>query len=272
MQPIKQAILMTLLASQISLINFPVKAQTSDPNAVVVDTGESDVDVPNPVKKIEKTFLEKTLDLYIKGQEYLTTARKYIDLDVKKFSIKWENINTEIGKAVDKAIKDGQKDPYKTGDGVKDAVSDQEDPDLIDTPPEVQGENAEIDVHQAYTRAQSQAVLGIDGQKNQAEEAEISNTAVTDSLEQAETAQKDVITQDILKKMAIQNLQTAMLARATHGESQRQTQLLATSNMNLADISGQMSVEEKKKQAESTAASREMLRAGAALDAFWKNQ
>ncbi|MBD2303387.1 hypothetical protein H6G80_33705 [Nostoc sp. FACHB-87] len=98
----------------------------------------------------------------------------------------------------------------------------------------------------------------------------MSNTAVTDSLEQAETVQNDVVTQDILKKMAIQNLQVAMLARATHGESQRQTQLLASTNMNLADISGQMSEEEKKKQAESAATRRAIISNLAALDVFWR--
>ncbi|QLE59721.1 hypothetical protein [Nostoc sp. TCL26-01] len=274
MKLFNRTIIVTILASQLFWNSIPAPAEVSDSSAVVVDTieVEADSDVANPAKKPKKTFLEKTLDLYIKGQEYLTTAKKYVDLDFKKFGIKWGSLNTEIGKAIDKAIKEGQKDPYKTGDGVNDAVSEQEDTNLIDTPPEVQGENAEIDVHQAYTRAQSQAVLGREGQKNQAEEVQITNTAVSDSLEQADAAQADVVTQDILKKMAIQNVQTAMLVRATHGESQRQTQLLATSNMNLADINNQMSIEEKKRQAESSATSREILRAGAVLDAFWKNQ
>ncbi|UKP01227.1 hypothetical protein [Nostoc sp. UHCC 0870] len=46
---------------------------------IVVDTIEveagSDVDVPNPLNP-KNSFLEKTLDLYIKGQEYLKTAKK----------------------------------------------------------------------------------------------------------------------------------------------------------------------------------------------------
>jgi hypothetical protein len=271
---IKQPMLMLLLASQVFLINVAVKAQTSDPGAVVVETIESDSDVPvtAPRRKRQETFLEKTLDLYIKGQEYLTTARKYIDIDFNKFRIKWGNISTEIGKAIDKALKDGNKDPYKTGDGVNDAISDGEDPELINTPSEVQGENAEIDVHRSYTRAQSQAILGAEGQERIEEEAEITNTAVTDTLKEADAVQADVITQDILKKMAVQNLQTVIITKALHSEGQRQTQLLATTNMNLGDISEQMDVEAKKKSAESAATSREILRAGAALDAFWKNQ
>jgi hypothetical protein len=72
--------------------------------------------------------------------------------------------------------------------------------------------------------------------------------------------------------MAVQNLQTAMLTKSVHREAQKQTQLLATTNMNLADISEQMSLEERKKQAESSAASREILRSGSALDSFWKKQ
>ncbi len=190
----------------------------------------------------------------------------------KKISIKWGSVNNELVKAIDKAIKEGQKDPIKTGEQVNDAVSEQEDTDLIETSPQVKGKQAQLDVHQTYTRAQSQAVLGADGQKNQAEEVQITNTAVRDSLKQADAAQYDVVTQDILKKMAVQNLQTAMLTKSVHQESQKQTQLLATTNMNLADISEQMSLEERRRQAESSAASREILRAGSALDSFWKKQ
>ncbi|MFN6572014.1 hypothetical protein [Dendronalium sp. ChiSLP03b] len=274
MRPIKRVILTTLLASQIFLISIPVKAQTSsDPNAVVVDTVKSnESNNVNPAKKRQKTFLENTLDLYIKGQKYLTKARKYLDLDLKKFSIKWGGVNTELGKAIAQAIKDGNKDPYKTGDSINDAVANQSDSELINTNSRIQGENAEKEIHQLYTRAQSQAFLGAEGQKNQADSAEISDTAVTDSLQQAEAAQKDVVTQDILKKMAVQNLQTVMITKSLHGEAQQQTQLLATTNMNLADISEQMSDEERKRQAESAATSREILRAGAASDAFWENQ
>ncbi|AUT04635.1 hypothetical protein CLI64_29810 (plasmid) [Nostoc sp. CENA543] len=260
---------------QISLNSIPAKAEAPNQD-VVVDTIEveasSDVDVANPVKKPKKTFLEKTLDLYIKGQEYLKTASKYVNLDFKKISVKWGGINSELAKAIDKAIKEGQKDPIKTGEEVNNAVSGQEDTDVINTSPEIQGEQAQIDVHQSYTRAQSQAVLGAEGQKNQAEEAQITNTAVGDTLEQASSAQYDVVTQDILKKMAVQNLQTAMLTKSVHSEAQKQTQLLATTNMNLADISEQMSIQSKKEKAESSATSREILRAGSALDSFWKNQ
>lgn len=271
MKPINRTIITIVLASQNFLISVPIRAEISDNNAVVVDTIESN-NVTNSVKTRDKTFLEKTLELYIKGQEYLTTARKYIDIDFKKFSIKWGDISTEIGKAIDKAIKDGNKDPIKTGEGVNDAVSAQEATDLINTSQEVQGENAQRDIHKQYTYALSQAVLGVAGQKRILEEAEITNTAVNDSLEQADAAQRDVITQDILKKMAVQNLQTAMITKSLHGDAQKQTQFLATANMNLADISGQINVEAKKKEAESAATSREILRAGAALDAFWKNQ
>ncbi|MEA5566635.1 hypothetical protein [Anabaena sp. UHCC 0399] len=252
-----------------------MKAEASNQD-IVVDTMEveasSDVEVVNPVNNPKKTLLEKTLDLYIKGQEHLKTAKKYVDIDFQKISIKWGSINTELAKAIDKAIKKGQKDPIKTGEQVNDAVSEQEDTDLIDTSPQVKGKQAKLDVHQTYTRAQSQAVLGAEGQKNQAEEMQITNTAVSDSLKQADAAQYDVVTQDILKKMAVQNLQTAMLTKSVHQESQKQTQLLATTNMNLADISEQMSLEEKRRQAESSAASREILRAGSALDSFWKKQ
>ncbi len=78
MKLIKHSILIPLLVAQTSLSSIPVNAEASNQD-IVVDTIEveagSDVDVPNPLNP-KNSFLEKTLDLYIKGQEYLKTAKK----------------------------------------------------------------------------------------------------------------------------------------------------------------------------------------------------
>ncbi|MBD2415977.1 hypothetical protein H6H01_35760 [Nostoc calcicola FACHB-3891] len=100
----------------------------------------------------------------------------------------------------------------------------------------------------------------------------MSNEAVTSSSENAQAVQSDIVTQDILKKIAIQNLQGAIITKSLHVEAQKQSRALAAANINLADMSGRMDEETKRLEAESTATAKGILRSAAALDAFWENQ
>ncbi|MHC5863580.1 MAG: hypothetical protein ACYTXM_43340, partial [Nostoc sp.] len=83
--------------------------------------------------------------------------------------------------------------------------------------------------------------LGVDGQQVQAQEADLTNNALSTSSTNADNAQSDIVTQDILKKMAIQNLQNVVISKAIHSETQKQTRALAAANVNLVDISKNIS-------------------------------
>ncbi|WP_292875492.1 hypothetical protein [Nostoc sp. NMS1] len=135
-----------------------------------------------------------------------------------------------------------------------------------------QAENAVKDWNQQYTLGQSESVLGVEGQRVQSQEAGITNDATSQSSENANAAQDDVITQDILKKVAIQNLQNAVIAKSIHSESQKQSRSLAVTNINLADISSRMDEQAAAKDQESSAATRQIIQSAAANDSFWKNQ
>ncbi|MBD2440561.1 hypothetical protein H6G69_27870 [Nostoc sp. FACHB-110] len=100
----------------------------------------------------------------------------------------------------------------------------------------------------------------------------MSNDAVASTSDLADTAQQDVVTQDILKKIAAQNLQATIINKSLHSEAQKQTRALATANINLADISSRMDEQAKEQERQTTAAVRSAVLSSAAIDAFWSNQ
>jgi hypothetical protein len=106
----------------------------------------------------------------------------------------------------------------------------------------------------------------------QSQEAAITNDATAQSSENANAAQQDVVTQDILKKVAIQNLQSVVIAKSIHSEAQKQSRSLAAANINLADISSRMDSLAAVKDQESNAATRQIIQSAAVTDSFWKNQ
>ena len=143
---------------------------------------------------------------------------------------------------------------------------------LLTLDPRIQADNAIKDWNQQYTRGQSESVLGVEGQRVQSQSAAITNDATAQSSENAIAAQDDVITQDILKKVAIQNLQGVVIAKSIHAEAQKQSRSLAVTNINIADISNRMGEQAAAKNQESNAASRQIIQSAASTDSFWKNQ
>ena len=249
MKIFNQSILVISLAFYMTLASLPAKAETQ-------------------AKEKPNSFLTQF-------EQVFTSLQKSIKKYSKSFALDWESISKELQTAIDSSQGDlGTPDPLSSGERIRLAIAreKQKQQDLVTTPPETLGENAERKWHQQYTLAQSQSTLGTDGQKVQAQEAEISNQAVATSSENAETVQSDIVTQDILKKIAIQNLQGAIITKSMHVEAQKQSRALAAANINLADMSGNMDEETKRKQAESTATAKGILRSAAALDAFWENQ
>ncbi|MBD2438847.1 hypothetical protein H6G69_18845 [Nostoc sp. FACHB-110] len=98
----------------------------------------------------------------------------------------------------------------------------------------------------------------------------MSNYAVETSSALSDESQNDVITQEILKKMAIQNLQTAIMTKSIHSESQKQTRALSAANINLSDISSRLDEQARKEQAQSNSSAMQILGTAAFADAFWE--
>lgn len=205
-------------------------------------------------------------------QQVLTSLQSYIKQYSQEFSQLSKDSNKD--KDLDIAITStngvmGIPDPLKAGKNIK-MIVQQQDTDLVETDSQTQGENAQRQWHQAYTYGLSGSILGREGQKTQAQEAEISNYAVENSSNTADEVQNDVITQDILKKMAVQNLQTTVITKSIHSEAQKQTRALSAANINLSDISGRLDEQARKEQANNNSSAKQIIGSAAFADAFWE--
>lgn len=252
----KKSVLLTgLLVSNLLLVTPTLAAEAPEP------------------KKEEKSFLLQFLETYESLQESIDKYRQ-------NFSISWSNIIKGVDTLINSTNGElGTPDPTSAGERIRKAIekNKQQKDDAtvvptLDSSPEIDGRNAERDFHQQYTLGQSQSVLGANGQRIQRQEAEISNDAVASSSDLADTAQQDVVTQDILKKIAAQNLQATIINKSLHSEAQKQTRALAAANINLADISSRMDEQAQEQDRQTRAAVRSAVLSSAAIDAFWENQ
>ncbi|WP_191761933.1 hypothetical protein [Komarekiella delphini-convector] len=205
-------------------------------------------------------------------QQIYQSLQRHVEAYKEEFTQAWGELGEELTKDINSTVGDlGIPDPLDAGKKIKVTIS-KKDTDLLETNPSAQGNAAVIDWNEQYSRGQAQSILGAEGQRVQAQESEISNDAAVTSLDNAQAAQADVITQDILKKMAVQNLQSAVITKSIHAESQKQSRALATANINLADISSSANEQARKQEAESNATAREIIRSAGAIDAFWEDQ
>jgi hypothetical protein len=213
--------------------------------------------------KAGSSFLEQL-------QQVLISLQNNIAQYKEEFSQQWKELNKDLEAAINSTVGDlGIPDPLKAGKKIK-VVIQQQDTDLIETDSQTQGDNAQRQWNQSYTYGLSQSVLGREGQKTQAQEAEISNEALANSSNNADAVQNDVITQDILKKMAIQNLQTTVITKSIHSEAQKQTRALSAANINLSDISSRLDEQARKEQANNNSSARQIIGTAAFADAFWE--
>ena len=201
----------------------------------------------------------------------ITSLKTYINQYDQEFSQGWGETSGEIHGAIQSSIGDlGIPDPILSGKKISTTVGNQKtDLSIID--PRLTGINAQHEWHQDYSFGQSESVLGKEGQKEHNQETEISNNAVQTSNEIAEQAQQDVITQEILKKIAIQNVQSTLLLKSLQQNLQVQTRAGAVANMNLTDMSERMDQQSRKQEYESNANASQVIQSAASNDAFWKN-
>lgn len=205
-------------------------------------------------------------------QQIYSSLQTYISNYQKEFTKSLGKLEAELTQAIESSVGDlGIPDPLKAGKNIEKVIQKQEGALLI-LDPRIQADNAIKDWNQQYTRGQAQSVLGVEGQRVQSQEAAITNDATAQSSENAAAAQDDVITQEILKKVAIQNSQSIVVVKSIHTEAQKQSRSLAVANINLADISSRMDEQAAAKDQESNAATRQIIQSAAVTDSFWKNQ
>lgn len=133
----------------------------------------------------------------------------------------------------------------------------------------VQGHNGRQIWNQQFTTQQADKLLSLEGQRIMQRENETGQAAVNISISNGEAAQSDYITQEVMKKIAIQNAQTATLLQQVQSNLQEQNKLTATANVNLTDISQNISTEQKRQQLEAQGRTNAVFTASLYSTALW---
>jgi hypothetical protein len=112
-------------------------------------------------------------------------------------------------------------------------------------------ERATNEVDRQITRANSDSTLSKEGQQNTKEQVEKIQVTIEQVQASGEAAQDDVVTQNVMKRIAQQNTQTATIlgAMRTDGLKSKQSQDLA--NLNLTNISRSLDGQNQARQKES---------------------
>ena len=213
-----------------------------------------------------KSFLQQV-------QETITSLKNSFNQTEQEFSQGWGELSGDVHKAIQSSIGSlGIPDPILSSQKVNTAVVVNQKTDISTVDPQIQGSNAEHEWYQSYGQAQAQSILGKEGQKVQSQNAEIANNAVDTSSNISDQAQNDIVTQDILKKMAVQSVQGTTILNSIHQESQQQTRGLAAQNITLSDMSGRMNEQARTTEYENNAMASQVMQSAVFNDAFWSNK
>ena len=264
-----------IFAFVLVMMILPSKANAKDKSLK-----DNNTEVVEKVKQIDNTgdtILSTARKLGVHGTTLDQIAQIFnglktcIDSYTSKFENSWSSIEGLKGIVNDSIGDLNIPDPLKAGDEILKVFSKQET-DSVGIDPGIKGKNASKDFRRFYTYGQSGSVLGKEGQKVQVEESKNTNLAVQGSSSDAQNAQADLITQDILKKMADQNLQAQIIRKSVQNEEQQQTRLAAAADMNLADISENLDRKSRQEQLSRESNRKEILGTASFNDGFWEEK
>lgn len=125
------------------------------------------------------------------------------------------------------------------------------------------------ELRQDLTQIQAGKVLDQEAQAVKRQRGELSLEATKEISNHAKKAQKASITQDIMTEIAGQNEKIASILYLNQKAIEKQTELQATANLNIADIASHLTSRERENQLIRQGATNAVLRDSLALDAFW---
>ena len=256
----------TILASAIWL--SPTSASTKTTDTTNTGTFSSQHRTTQP------SFLEKITSRV--NQQY-SQVKQQIESQIQNlgrdFTGSLGQLSQEVQSQVQAKINStigalGLPDLVKAGEQIESTISNTK-ADILHLDPRIKGKNAREDWNRKYTTNQAQSVLGTEGQKTMQQRQEVARLAVDTASSNAEAAQSDLVTQDIMKKVALQNAQIAKVLDLVQDSLQQQNQIAATQNVNLSDIAQNLSTSERRKQNEAQANVNAIYRNAAFADGFW---
>ena len=159
-------------------------------------------------------------------------------------------------------------DVKQVGDEIENTVSKVKS-SVLELDSRILGKNARTKWHQSYTQKHTEGVLGETGQQVRQQERQLSLSATQNSLNNARQAQQHFETQKVMKRIASQNAQRDTILNSLQASMQRQNELSAVTNLNLSDISTNLTKEEVYKQNQRQGAVNAIYKNAAFLDGLW---
>lgn len=188
----------------------------------------------SPAAAVSLDFLKNNplFDLVGQVQRYINQAEQYISqMITNKIKPLEETINKDLESAINEASGAlGFPDPIATRQGVEETLANS---DVAVNP--IDRTTNEVD--RQITRASAAATLGQEGQ--QQTKAEIAGTkqSVDTVQQQAQLAAEEVVTQNVMKRIAQQNVQISSMLGGLRKDNLQAAQRQELANINLTNIS-----------------------------------
>ncbi|NJR18007.1 MAG: hypothetical protein HC785_21290 [Calothrix sp. CSU_2_0] len=197
-------------------------------------SGASALEIPNPLAKV-----------FDQWQEQLNSINKYVSSTIsQKLEDLSESLQGDLKAAVNESVGAlGLPDATEVRGKIEEIVASNNSAiNSVD--------KATNEVDRQITRADSDSTLSKQGQQITKQQVEKTQTSIEQVENSGEAAQDEVVTQNVMKRMAQQNTQIAGIlgAMRTDGLKSKQSQDLA--NLNLTNISRSLDGQNQSKQKE----------------------
>jgi hypothetical protein len=202
--------------------------------AAIGTSSASALEVPNPLAKV-----------FDQWQEELSSINKYVSSTIsQKLEGLSESLQGDLKAAVNESVGSlGLPDATQAREKIEDiaAVNDSAVNSV---------DKATNEIDRQITRADSNTTLSKEGQQLTKQQVEKTQTSIEQVEVSGEAAQADVVTQNVMKRMARQNTQIAGIlgTMRTDGLKSKQSQDLA--NLNLTNISRSLDGQNQAQQKE----------------------
>lgn len=188
----------------------------------------------SPATAVSLDFLESNplSDIVQQIQRFINQAEQYISQVITdKIEPLEEAINEDLESAMNEAKGAlGFPDPIATRQGIEETLADS---DVAVNP--IDRTTNEVD--RQITRASAAAILGQEGQQQTQKEIAATQQSVDAVQQQAQQAAEEVVTQNVMKRIAQQNVQISSMLGGVRKDNLQAAQRQELANINLTNIS-----------------------------------
>lgn len=205
-------------------------------------------------------------------RDFFSDIRDFVLQLSLEFSQGFGEASREVQVAVESSLGVmGIADPVEVERKIAAAVSKQ-NTKTTETSATVQGNNAKHTWSNQYSKVQSELVLSKKGQDAMQGESDIVHEAAQASAQEAEQAESDSITQDLLRRQVRQNALALNASEAIQRQTQLTNRLLAVNTNILSNIAEREEGNQRQKDIETQIEIGSALQAAGFQNGFWSER